>query len=87
MLKAVSHASREIDIRGMMVDEAEQVCAKFIDDAQLAGLKQILIIHGKGTGALRQGVHEFLRHYHSVEKFTLADIDEGGAGATLVILK
>ena len=87
MLKAVSHASREIDIRGMMVDEAEQVCSKFIDDAQLAGLKQILIIHGKGTGALRQGVHEFLRHYHSVEKFTLADIDEGGAGATLVILK
>ena len=87
MLKAVSNASREIDIRGMMVDEAEQVCAKFIDDAQLAGLKQVLIIHGKGTGALRQGVHEFLRHYHSVEKFTLADIDEGGAGATLVILK
>ena len=87
MLKAVSHASREIDIRGMMVDEAEQVCTKFIDDAQLAGLKQVLIIHGKGTGALRQGVHEFLRHYHSVEKFTLADIDEGGAGATLVILK
>ena len=87
ILKKVSNASREIDIRGMMVDEAEQVCAKFIDDAQLAGLRQVLIIHGKGTGALRQGVHEFLRHYHSVEKFTLADIDEGGAGATLVILK
>ena len=87
ILKRVSTVSREIDIRGMMVDEAEQVCAKFIDDAQLAGLKQVLIIHGKGTGALRQGVHEFLRHYHSVEKFTLADIDEGGAGATLVVLK
>ena len=87
ILKRVSTASREIDIRGMMVDEAEQVCAKFIDDAQLAGLKQVLIIHGKGTGALRQGVHEFLRHYHAVEKFTLADIDEGGAGATLVILR
>lgn len=87
ILKRVSTASREIDIRGMMVDEAEQVCGKFIDDAQLAGLKQVLIIHGKGTGALRQGVHEFLRHYHSVEKYTLADIDEGGAGATLVILR
>ena len=87
ILQRVSTASREIDIRGMMVEEAEQVCAKFIDDAQLAGLKQVLIIHGKGTGALRQGVHEFLKHYHAVEKFTLADIDEGGAGATFVILK
>ena len=57
------------------------------NDAQLAGLLQVLIIHGKGTGALRQGVHEYLRHHYSVEKFTLADMDEGGAGATLVILK
>ncbi len=87
MLQTVSHASRNLDIRGMMVDEAEQICGKFLDDAQLAGLRQVLIIHGKGTGALRQGVHEYLRRHHSVERFTLADMDEGGAGATLVILR
>ena len=71
----------------MMVDEAEQVCGKFIDDAQLAGLKQVLIIHGKGTGALRKGVQDFLKRHHSVANFVLADIDEGGAGATLVTLR
>lgn len=87
LLQKVSNAKRDLDIRGMMVDEAEPVCEKFLDDAQLAGLKQVLIIHGKGTGALRQGIHEFLRHNHSVERFSLADIDEGGAGATLVVLK
>lgn len=87
ILQKVSSVTRDIDIRGMMVDEAEQVCGKFLDDAQLAGLRQVLIIHGKGTGALRQGVHEFLRRHHAVAKFNLADLDEGGAGATLVILK
>ena len=87
LLQKVSTATRNLDIRGMMVDEAEIVCGKFIDDAQLAGLKQVLIIHGKGTGALRQGVQEFLRRHHSVKSFVLADIDEGGAGATLVTLK
>lgn len=87
LLQKVSAVQREIDIRGMTVDEAEQVCGKFIDDAQLAGLKQILIIHGKGTGALRKGIHDFLRRNKSVENFNLADIDEGGAGATFVNLK
>lgn len=87
LMQKVSTVSREIDIRGMMVDEAEQVCGKFIDDAALAGLKQILIIHGKGTGALRKGIHEFLRRNKSVENFSIADIDEGGAGATIINLK
>lgn len=87
LLQKVSTVGREIDIRGMLVDEAEQVCGKFIDDAQLAGLKQILIIHGKGTGALRKGIHDFLRRNNSVENFNLADLEEGGAGATFVNLK
>lgn len=87
LLQKVSTVGREIDIRGMLVDEAEQVCGKFIDDAQLAGLKQILIIHGKGTGALRKGIHDFLRRNRSVENFNLADLEEGGAGATSVNLK
>ena len=87
LLQKVSTVTRSIDIRGMTVDEAEQVCGKFIDDAQLSGLKQILIIHGKGTGALRKGVHDFLRVNNSVASFSFADQDEGGTGATLVIVR
>ncbi|MBQ7515786.1 MAG: endonuclease MutS2 [Schwartzia sp.] len=80
-------AVREIDIRGLMVDEGEQVVGKFLDDAALAGLKQVLIIHGKGTGALRKGIHAYLRRHRSVRDFNFADIDEGGTGATVVQLK
>lgn len=86
MLKA-ANVTRSLDIRGMTVDEAEQVCGKFIDDAQLSGLKQVLIIHGKGTGALRIGVHNFLRGNNSVANFQFADQDEGGTGATLVTIR
>ncbi|MCR5834697.1 MAG: endonuclease MutS2 [Selenomonadaceae bacterium] len=87
LMQKAATITRSIDIRGMTVDEAEQVCGKFIDDAQLSGLKNILIIHGKGTGALRQGVHEFLRRTGAVANFQFADIDEGGTGATLVTVK
>ena len=87
LMQKASTATRSIDIRGMTVGDAEQICGKFIDDAQLSGLKQILIIHGKGTGALRQGVHEFLRGNKSVATFQFADQDEGGTGATLVTIK
>ena len=87
LLQKTATVTRSIDIRGMTVDEAEQVCGKFIDDAQLSGLKQILIIHGKGTGALRIGVHNFLRVNGSVANFQFADQDEGGTGATLVTIK
>ncbi len=87
LLQKTATVRRSIDIRGMTVDEAEQVCGKFIDDAQLSGLKQILIIHGKGTGALRIGVHDYLRGNGSVANFQFADQDEGGTGATLVTIK
>ena len=78
---------REIDIRGMMVDEAEVVVGKFLDDAVMAGLSPGPIIHGKGTGALRKGIHEYLRRHRNVESFQFADITEGGTGATVVTLK
>lgn len=87
LLQKAATITRSIDIRGMTVDEAEQVCGKFIDDAQLSGLKQILIIHGKGTGALRKGVQDFLRGNNSVASYQFADLDEGGSGATLVTIK
>ena len=78
---------REIDIRGMMVDEAEVAVGKFLDDAVMAGLSQVLIIHGKGTGALRKGIHAYLKHHRNVQSFQFADITEGGTGATVVELK
>ncbi len=87
LLQKTANITRSLDIRGMTVDEAEQICGKFIDDAQLSGLKQILIIHGKGTGALRKGVHDYLRGNNSVANFQFADQDEGGTGATLVTIR
>ena len=77
----------EIDVRGMTVLEAETVLGKFIDDAVFTGLSKILVIHGKGTGALRQGLQDYLKHHRSVLSFTFADISEGGTGATVVELK
>ena len=86
-LGKTASAGREIDIRGMMVDEGEQMVGKFLDDASLAGLKQVLIIHGKGTGALRKGIHDYLKRHQSVCSFRFADMSDGGTGATLVELR
>ena len=86
-LQKTQNIGRDIDIRGMMVDEAEIVVGKFLDDAVIAGLSQVLIIHGKGTGALRKGIQEYLRHHRNVAGYQFADINEGGTGATVVNIK
>ncbi len=86
-LQKTKEAHREIDIRGMMVDEAEATLGKFIDDAVMAGLSKILIIHGKGTGALRKGVQAYLKHHRNVLRYAFADMTDGGTGATIVDLK
>jgi DNA mismatch repair protein MutS2 len=77
---------REVNLIGMTVDEAVIELEKYLDDAFLAGLDVIRIIHGKGTGALRRGVHEYLRTSRHVRSFTLAERTEGGEGATVVTL-
>lgn len=82
----VRDVSREIDIRGMMVDEAEIVLGKYIDDAILAGLNKIIVIHGKGTGALRKGVRAYLKYHHYVRDISIGELNEGGDGATIVQL-
>ena len=87
ILRKAAHIERDIDIRGLMVDEAEMVIGKFLDDAVMAGLSQVLIIHGKGTGALRKGIQEYLKHHRNVLHYAFADINEGGTGATVVDLK
>ena len=78
--------SRQIDIRGMMVDEAEYVLGKYIDDAILAGLNTVIVIHGKGTGALRKGVRTYLKNHHYVRDISIGELNEGGDGATVVQL-
>ncbi|MDU3961808.1 MAG: Smr/MutS family protein [Veillonella sp.] len=77
----------EINILGQTVDEATVSVGRFIDQALLGGVNQVRIIHGKGTGALREGVHQYLRTLPHVAHFETAGYDEGGAGATNVVLK
>ncbi|MEO1465059.1 MAG: endonuclease MutS2 [Cyanobacteria bacterium J06633_1] len=74
-----------LDIRGQRVDDAEIEINNAIAKALESGV--LWIIHGKGTGRLRQGVHEYLKRHSQVEKFELASQKEGGAGVTLVYLK
>jgi DNA mismatch repair protein MutS2 len=82
----IQEVSRQIDIRGMMVDEAEYVLGKYIDDAIVAGLNTVLVIHGKGTGALRKGVRTYLKNHHYVRDISIGELNEGGDGATVVQL-
>jgi DNA mismatch repair protein MutS2 len=77
----------ELDLRGMMVDEAIPEIDRYLDQAILAGYKQVHLIHGKGTGALRAGVQEFLRRHRAVKSFRLGAHGEGGSGVTVVELR
>lgn len=77
----------ELDIRGMLVDEALAVVDRYLDDAFLSGLSEVNIIHGKGTGALRTGVQNFLKRHPRVKGFRIGNYGEGDAGVTVVTLK
>ena len=79
--------SSEIDVRGNNTEEAISIIEKYLDDAALSSLNQVRIIHGKGTGALRKGLHEHFRNHPHVKKFEDAAYNEGGSGATVIILK
>lgn len=76
----------EIHLRGKTLDEALPMTEKFLDDALLASRPAVKIIHGKGSGTLRQAVHEYLENHTFVASFDLAAPDEGGYGVTLVTL-
>ncbi|MCX8130072.1 MAG: endonuclease MutS2 [Clostridia bacterium] len=79
--------SMEVDLRGLNLDEAVEVVDKYLDDASIAGLHEVTIIHGKGTGVLRNGIHQFLRLNHHVGNFRLGKYGEGETGVTIVELK
>jgi len=79
-------ARMEVDLRGMTLDEAELVTEKFIDDAVLSHLETVTIIHGKGTGVLRKGIHALLKTNRSVKSFRLGTFGEGEDGVTVVSL-
>jgi DNA mismatch repair protein MutS2 len=77
----------EIDIRGKMVDQALPLLDKFLDDAMLMNLPFVRIIHGKGTGALKEAIHKHLPSAHPGVEFAIAEPNMGGAGATVVKFK
>jgi DNA mismatch repair protein MutS2 len=76
----------EINVMGMTVDEATSLVDRFLDDALMAHLHRVTIIHGKGTGALRKGIHLFLKKQSYVKSFRLGEFGEGDAGVTIVEL-
>jgi len=85
--RKVRSTSPEIHLRGRNVAEALLELEKYLDDASLAGLQQVRIVHGKGTGALRQGLREYLATNSQVRSFETAPQSEGGSGATVVYLR
>lgn len=76
----------ELDLRGLTGDEAVVQVHRFLDDAYAAGLHRVDLIHGKGTGALRKKIGEFLSGYPHIKVFRLGDWNEGGSGVTVVEL-
>ena len=86
MSKSAS-VSTEINLLGKTVDEALAELDKYLDDAYLAHLPSVRIVHGKGTGALRKGVHNYLRRMKHVASFHLGEFGEGDAGVTIVEFK
>lgn len=81
------HVSLELDLRGERYEDALIRVEKYIDDALLAGYPRVSIIHGKGTGALRQGVQEYLKNHRSVKNIRFGEATEGGTGVTVVEFK
>lgn len=79
--------SSEINLIGRTVDEAILLLDKYLDDAYLARLKEVRIIHGKGTGTLRDAVRKYLQNSKHVIEYREADYTEGGSGATVAVIK
>ncbi|MDE6675824.1 MAG: Smr/MutS family protein, partial [Acetatifactor sp.] len=86
MSKSLS-VSTEINLLGKTVDEAISTLDKYLDDAYIAHLSSVRVVHGKGTGALRNAVHSHLKRLKYVKEFRLGEYGEGDAGVTIVTFK
>ncbi|MBM6617530.1 endonuclease MutS2 [Bacillus suaedaesalsae] len=82
-----AHVKLELDLRGERYEDALLKVEKYIDDALLAGYPRVSIIHGKGTGALRKGVQEYVKNHRSVKKARYGEASEGGTGITVIEFK
>lgn len=76
-----------LDIRGKRADEAEKEIISFLDNSNMMGIERIEILHGKGTGALKQLVQSIIKNYDAVKNYYYASIESGGDGVTIVELK
>jgi DNA mismatch repair protein MutS2 len=79
--------SPEINLVGCTVEEATRRLEKYLDGAFVEGIRQVRVIHGKGTGSLRKAVHAYLAGHPLVEGFHLAEVNQGGSGATIAVLQ
>ncbi|MBE3100703.1 MAG: Smr/MutS family protein, partial [Firmicutes bacterium] len=77
----------ELDLRGQNSEDAIMLTDRYLDDAFLAGLNEVTIIHGKGTGVLRNSIQQLLKQHPHVEAFRLGKYGEGESGVTVVTLK
>ena len=84
---ATRSAATELDLRGCTVDEAVSLIDGFLSSSMLSGFETVTLIHGKGTGALRKGVHEYLRRCQHVRSYRLGVYGEGEDGVTIVTLR
>jgi DNA mismatch repair protein MutS2 len=84
---AVRSIDRELLLLGKTTDEARDLVEQYLDDAFMAGLPTVRLVHGKGTGALRKAVRTLLAEHPLVESFRDGEPSEGGAGATVAALR
>lgn len=82
-----TRVASQLDLRGMRYDDAVHELSNYLDEAVMSGYSQVIIIHGKGTGALRNAVNDYLKNHRSVKKYGLAPQNLGGTGATVVEFK
>ncbi len=86
ILNKAKEISPQVDLRGLRAEEALLEVEKYLDDAGLAGLSRVCLIHGKGTGVLRAAIRQHLKEDRRVKSFRLGEHGEGGAGVTVVEL-
>ncbi|MCY6483549.1 endonuclease MutS2 [Clostridium aestuarii] len=83
----LKQVSSSVDLRGMDSEEAIYEVDKYLDDAYIGGLGEVTIIHGKGTGILRNVINDMLKKHHHVKSFRAGEYGEGGSGVTIAVLK